>query len=111
MQNLTEELIPSNPDALRLDAADKLISGGNFPDSDAGPDGYGIQEDLFHSRKHGYYLRRTDGRRRTYRAMSRADIMRWLVDRHTLTNMGIRKEFHALMDAAGIGGSRITTAR
>jgi len=37
--------------------------------------------------------------------------MRWLVDRQMIKNMGIRKEFHALMDAAGIGGKRIQTAR
>ena len=111
MQNHTDTLIPSNTRSTKLDPADKYILGGNFPDSENMEDDKGMNEDLLYSKKHGYYLSRHDGGRPEFRKMSRADIMRWQVDRFMIKNMGIRKEFHALMDAAGIGGSRITTAR
>ena len=111
LPNHAKELIPSRPRDTQLDPEDKYIIGGNFPDSEKMENDKGVEEDLCHSKKHGYYLCRNDSGTTDFRKMSRADIMRWQVDRFMIKNMGIRKEFHALMDAAGIGGNRITTAR
>lgn len=110
MQNDTDELIPAVPNASRLKPSDLYITGGNFADTEDRGDDSGVQEELFHSKKHGFYLRRSDGHAE-FRKLTPADVMRWMIDRHMIKTRGIRKEFHAILDAAGIGGKMIQTAR